>query len=625
MVLGFEIAANLVTVPSFSLFPGRLTRQQRLAPFHSMPKPQKSKWGNDIRNMHRNCVMQLPLLLLCSSPLPRLSLPPLSTAWCSFLSSHLQLSSSSISPPHDADSSPPQLSSPPSISSAALLHMMQLPLLSHLQLSSPPLLSAAWCSILSSSALPHLSPLPHLSSAALHCVMQLPLFPHLQLSSAWCSFLSSLICSSPLLHLTAALLRVMQHPLHLSPLLLSTAWCIFLSSLICSSPPSHLQLSSISLLCCSPLRDAASSPLSYAALLHLSSVWCSSPLLSHLQLSSPPSHRCSSPPLFTAWCSILSSALPHLSPQLLFTALCSFLSSLNCSSPPSLIWSSPPSLLYLSPLLLYTAWCSFLSHLQLYSPPSLRCSPLRDAASSQLTPQLRDAASSPPSSAALLHLSFAALLSYLSPLLLYTAWCNFLSSSAALLSSISPLRDAASSQLSPHPSAAWCSFLSSVICSSPPLHLSSLLLSTAWCSFLSSSAALLSSISPLRDAASSPPLRDAASSPPSSAALLHLSPLRDAASSPLSYAALPLQLSSSIPPLLLSSPPPLSIPLLSSVFPPPGTGIGYPVPICHQNFIKDWLDIWLLSVGLASDQHWSEFGDHCSCIWFGEETSYNMS
>ena len=82
----------------------------------------------------------------------------------------------------------------------------------------------------------------------------------------------------------------------------------------------------------------------------------------------------------------------------------------------------------------------------------------------------------------------------------------------------------------------------------------------------------------------------------------------------------------SIPPLPLSSPPPLSIPpLLSSVFPPPGTGIGYPVPICHPNFIKDWLDIWHLSVGLTSDQHWSEFGDHCSCIWFGEETSYNMS
>ena len=49
-------------------------------------------------------------------------------------------------------------------------------------------------------------------------------------------------------------------------------------------------------------------------------------------------------------------------------------------------------------------------------------------------------------------------------------------------------------------------------------------------------------------------------------------------------------------------------------------GLGYPVPIGHPNFIKDWLDIWHKSVRLTSDQHWFEFGDHCSCIWFGEET-----
>ena len=48
-------------------------------------------------------------------------------------------------------------------------------------------------------------------------------------------------------------------------------------------------------------------------------------------------------------------------------------------------------------------------------------------------------------------------------------------------------------------------------------------------------------------------------------------------------------------------------------------GFGNLVLICHPNFIKDSLDIWL-----TSDQHWFEFGDPCSCIWFGEETSYYM-
>ena len=46
---------------------------------------------------------------------------------------------------------------------------------------------------------------------------------------------------------------------------------------------------------------------------------------------------------------------------------------------------------------------------------------------------------------------------------------------------------------------------------------------------------------------------------------------------------------------------------------------GSLVLICHPNFIKDRLDI-----SLTSDQHWFEFGDPCSCIWFGEETSYYM-
>ena len=256
MVLGFEIAANFGDCP--------INRQQRLAPFHSMPKPQKSKWGNGIRTMHRHCVMQLPLLLL-----------------------------------------------------------------SHLQLSSPP---------------------PSLSSA-LHCVMQLPLLSHLQLSTAWCSFLSSLICSSPLLHL--------------------------------SSPPSN---SSAALLLRSPLRDAASSPLSSAALLHLSS----SALHGMMQLpllSSAAFLNFSSPHLSPL---LHLSPLPHLSSLLLSTAWCSFLSSLICSSPPplstawctflsSLICSSPLlHLLHLTPLLLPSSdlHCVMqlpllLSHLQLSSPQFL--------------------------------------------------------------------------------------------------------------------------------------------------------------------------------------------------------------------------------------------------------------
>ena len=220
--------------------------------------------------------------------------------------------------------------------------------------------------------------------------------------------------------------------------------------------------------------------------------------------------------------------------------------------------------------------------------------------------------------------------------------------SAALLSSISP----------PPISTAWCSFLfSSLICSSPPSN-SSAAISTAWCSSLSSPAllssaawcsflsSLLRPISLLRCS----PLRDAASS----AALLHLlrcmmqnsflssishllscSPLRDAASSPLSstlllHSPFLLPCSSSLllhhsplPPLLLRSPFLLfSLPFFF-LFQAPG--LGYPVPICHPNFIKDWLANWHKSVGLMSDQHWSEFGDHYSCIWSGEETSYYMS
>ena len=169
VVLGFEIAANFGDCTI-------INRQQRLAPFHSMPKPQKSKWGNDIRNMHRNCVMQLPLLRSYS-----ISPPPLSTAWCSFLSSLIC-------------SSPLLYISP----SAALLRVMQLPL-SPLQLSSPP-------------------------PSSLHCVMQLPL-----------------LCSSPL-H---------RSPLH-------------------DAAFSLLQLSSIS-----PLPSLSSPP---------SAPWCS--FLPHLQLSS---------------------------------------------------------------------------------------------------------------------------------------------------------------------------------------------------------------------------------------------------------------------------------------------------------------------------------------------------
>ena len=292
--------------------------------------------------------MQLPLLLhhsssaalLLHSPLRDAASSPPSNSFAALLRSPLRDAASSPSsaallstisysvallwsPLRDAASSPPLLSAALLSSISALLHLtplllpssdlhcvMQLPLLlSHLQLSyplhdaassppsisSPPSLpSAAWCSFLSSSA----ALLHHSSSAALSP----PPF-----STAWCSFLSSsLICSSPLLHLTPLLLPssdihcVMQLPL-LSHLQLSSP------PLQLSFPPSnsfaapHLR---------SPLRDAASSPLSSAALLSsISLLLCSSPflhqtplllssnlhcvmqlpLLPHLQLSSPPS------------------------------------------------------------------------------------------------------------------------------------------------------------------------------------------------------------------------------------------------------------------------------------------------------------------------------------------------
>ena len=175
-------------------------------------------------------------------------------------------------------------------------------------------------------------------------------------------------------------------------------------------------------------------------------------------------------------------------------------------------------------------------------------------------------------------------------LLLHSMMQLPLLSSAPLLSPISPLRDEASSPLS---SAVLlrCSFLSSsLICSSTLLHLTPLLRS------------------PLCDAASSPLQLSS-----SSISLLHLS------SADLSSSAL----HSSSPALLSSAALHSSSSLLR--FSSTRHHIGYPVSICHQNFIKDGLDIWHLSVGLTSDQHWSEFGDHCSCIWFGEETSYNMS
>ena len=192
MVLGLGIAANFDDCT--------INRQQRLVPFFSMPKPQKSKWGNDIRNMYRNCMMQLPLLL---SHLHLSSSPPSISSSISLLRSPLR----------DAASSP---------LSSALHCMMQLPLLPHLQLSSPPSNSSAalllWSQLHDTAS----SPLLHLSSSALHCVMQLPLL---------CSSPPSLL--SPSLS-SAALHCVMQLPL------LSTAWCSFLSSLICSSPLLHL-------------------------------------------------------------------------------------------------------------------------------------------------------------------------------------------------------------------------------------------------------------------------------------------------------------------------------------------------------------------------------------------------
>ena len=277
--------------------------------------------------MHRNCVMQLPLLLLShlqlSSPSLSSSISLLPSPLRDAASSPLQLSYISLlcSPLRDAASSP--LSSAALLSyiyiyispSAALLHVMQLPLLSHLQLSSPPyILSTAWCSFLAS----HLQ----LSSISpLHCVMQLPLFlSHLQLYSLPfsppCDAASSPFSSAALLSSISSLHCVMQLPL---------------SHLQLSSPPSALLLRY-------PLRDAASSPhpLSSAALLSSTSLLCCSP------------------PLSTAWCSFLSSSAALLS----------------SISPPQLPLLSPLQLSYPPPF--STAWCSFLSSI---SPPLLR-SPL---------------------------------------------------------------------------------------------------------------------------------------------------------------------------------------------------------------------------------------------------------
>ena len=284
MVLGFEIAANFwVTVPR-SLFSREINRQQRLLPFHSMPKPQKSKWGNDIRNMHRNCVMQLPLLL-CSSPLllrsplrDAASSPPLSSAALLSSISPLRdaasspLSSapllSSISPLRDAASSP--------LSSAALLH-----------------LSTAWCSFLSSAALLHLS-------------------------IAWCSFLSHLQLSS-----ISALRDAASSPL-------SALHCVMQLPLL----PSHLQISSPppSLL----LRCVMQLPLPSAALLHLSKVWCS--FLSHPSLSSSALHCMMQLPLHISSPLHLSSSAHHCMMQLSSISL--LLSPLSLSSPPPALHSS---------------------------------------------------------------------------------------------------------------------------------------------------------------------------------------------------------------------------------------------------------------------------------------------
>ena len=266
--------------------------------------------------------MQLPLLSsagLLHSPLPHLSPPLLSTVWCSFLSPLI-----CSSPLRDAASSSPlRGASSPLICSSPLLYLS----------------STAWCSFLSSRALLHFSSPPSLSSAALHCVMQLPL-----LSSA--AFLSSALhCMMQLPLLSSA--GLLHSPLpHLSPPLLSTVWCSFLSPLICSSPLRDAASSS-------PLRGASSPLICSSPLLYLSSTaWCS--FLSSralLHFSSPPSlssaalHCVMQLPLLSS-AAFLSSAL-HCMMQL--PLLCTsppFL--LSPISPPSI--SSPPSLLRCSPL-----------------------------------------------------------------------------------------------------------------------------------------------------------------------------------------------------------------------------------------------------------------------------------
>ena len=178
-------------------------------------------------------MMQLPLL--CTSPpflISPITPPLLSTAW-SFLS-YLQVSSALHCPmqlPLLLCSSPLlHLSSPPSNSSAALL--LRFPL--HDAVSSP----------LICRSLLHLSPL---TISLLRC-------------SPLRDAASSPICSSHLLHLTPLLLSSDLHCMMQFPLLSSAD---LLSSLL------HLSPLTISLLRCSPLRDAASSPLPSAALISI--------------------------------------------------------------------------------------------------------------------------------------------------------------------------------------------------------------------------------------------------------------------------------------------------------------------------------------------------------------------
>ena len=361
--------------------------------------------------------MQLPLL--CSSPLPHLSPPLLSTVWCSFLSSLI-----CSSPLRDAASSSllRDGASSPLICSSPLLYLSS---------------STAWCSFLSSHLqLSSISPLPHISPPPISLLRCSPLrdaaSSHLQLSSPPYLLLRSPLhdaASSPL-HLSSHISSIyLLSPI--SPPPLSTAWS-FLSSLICSSPLSTARCSFFYLICNSPLLHLT--PLQLSSDLHC---MMQLPLLSHL--SSPPSHDAASSPLI---CTSPPFLISPISPPLLSTAW-SFLSSLICSSPPPL---STARCSFLSSSDLHCVMqLPLLSHLQLSSPPS------HDAASSPLI------CTSPPF-----------LISPITPPLLSTAW-SFLSylhlSPISLLSHLSP----------PLLSTMRCSFLSSyLICRSPPYLLSSI-------------------------------------------------------------------------------------------------------------------------------------------------------